>query len=100
MYGALTGLNKKETVAKYGEEQVKEWRRSYATPPPEIELDSPHWPGNSNEYAHIPFDDLPRSECLKDTVTTYPVFKPLTAPPPRSEQLIHLAPFPCSCQSR
>jgi len=68
MYGALTGLNKKETVAKYGEEQVKEWRRSYATPPPEIELDSPHWPGNSNEYAHIPFGDLPRSECLKDTV--------------------------------
>jgi len=68
MYGALTGLNKKETVAKYGEEQVKKWRRSYSTPPPPIDLDSEHWPGNSNEYAHIPFDDLPRSECLKDTV--------------------------------
>ena len=39
---ALTGLNKKETVAKYGDEQVKLWRRSYSTPPPEIELDSPH----------------------------------------------------------
>ena len=66
--GALTGLNKKETVAKYGEDQVKLWRRSYSTPPPEIELDSPHWPGNSNEYAHIEEDDLPRSECLKDCV--------------------------------
>jgi 2,3-bisphosphoglycerate-dependent phosphoglycerate mutase len=68
MYGALTGLNKKETVAKYGEDQVKLWRRSYSTPPPEIDLHSPHWPGNSNEYAHVPETDLPRSECLKDTV--------------------------------
>uniref|UniRef100_A0A7S4F5T6 phosphoglycerate mutase (2,3-diphosphoglycerate-dependent) n=2 Tax=Chrysotila carterae TaxID=13221 RepID=A0A7S4F5T6_CHRCT len=68
MYGALTGLNKKETVAKYGEEQVKQWRRSYSTPPPEIDLNSPHWPGNSNDYAHIPEEDLPLSECLKDTV--------------------------------
>ena len=68
MYGALTGLNKKETVEKYGEAQVKEWRRSYSTPPPEIDTDSPHWPGNSNEYAHIPMADLPRSECLKDCV--------------------------------
>eukprot|EP00308_Calcidiscus_leptoporus_P010192 CAMPEP_0119379592 /NCGR_PEP_ID=MMETSP1334-20130426/53417_1 /TAXON_ID=127549 /ORGANISM="Calcidiscus leptoporus, Strain RCC1130" /LENGTH=247 /DNA_ID=CAMNT_0007399157 /DNA_START=156 /DNA_END=899 /DNA_ORIENTATION=- len=68
MYGALTGLNKKETVAKYGEDQVKLWRRSYSTPPPEIDLHSPHWPGNSNEYAHVAETDLPRSECLKDTV--------------------------------
>jgi len=68
MYGALTGLNKKETVAKYGEEQVKLWRRSYSTPPPEIDTASPHWPGNSNEYAHIEEEALPRSECLKDTV--------------------------------
>ena len=68
MYGALTGLDKKETVEKYGADQVKEWRRSYSTPPPEISLDSPHWPGNSNEYAHIPLGDLPRSECLQDCV--------------------------------
>lgn len=68
MYGALTGLNKKETVEKYGEAQVKEWRRSYSVPPPEISEDSPHWPGNSNEYAHIPLGDLPKSECLKDCV--------------------------------
>jgi len=68
MYGALTGLNKKETVEKYGEAQVKEWRRSYSTPPPEIDTASPHWPGNSNQYAHIPMSDLPKSECLKDCV--------------------------------
>ena len=68
MYGALTGLNKKETVEKYGEDQVKEWRRSYTTPPPEIDLASPHWPGNNNQYAHVAEEDLPRSECLADTV--------------------------------
>ena len=68
MYGGLTGLNKKETVAKYGEGQVKEWRRSFSTPPPPIDSDSPYWPGNDNKYAHIEESLLPRSECLKDTV--------------------------------
>jgi 2,3-bisphosphoglycerate-dependent phosphoglycerate mutase len=68
MYGALTGLNKKETVAKFGDEQVKQWRRSYSTPPPEIDTSSEHWPGNDNKYAHIPYDEIPLSECLKDTV--------------------------------
>mmetsp|Transcript_36386 Transcript_36386/g.95656 ORF Transcript_36386/g.95656 Transcript_36386/m.95656 type:complete len:307 (-) Transcript_36386:483-1403(-) len=68
MYGGLTGLNKKETVAKYGAEQVAQWRRSYSTPPPPIDLDSPYWPGNDNSYAHIHEDQIPRAECLKDTV--------------------------------
>ena len=68
MYGSLTGLNKKETVAKYGDDQVKKWRRSYATPPPEIDTSSEYWPGNDNKYAHIPVDEIPLSECLKDTV--------------------------------
>jgi len=68
MYGGLTGLNKKETVAKYGDEQVGKWRRSYAIPPPPIEKDSEYWPGNDNKYAHIPEDEIPLSECLKDTV--------------------------------
>ena len=49
MYGALTGLNKKETVVKYGEDQVNLWRRSYDTPPPEIDLDSPHAPHGQNK---------------------------------------------------
>jgi len=68
MYGGLTGLNKKETVAKYGDEQVGKWRRSYSTPPPEIDTDSEYWPGNDNKYAHIPMEEIPLSECLKDTV--------------------------------
>ena len=68
MYGGLTGLNKKETVAKYGDDQVKLWRRSYSTPPPPIDTDSQYWPGNDNKYAHIPEEDIPLSECLKDTV--------------------------------
>ena len=68
MYGGLTGLNKKETVEKYGADQVKIWRRSYDTPPPPIDTDSKYWPGNDNSYAHIPADDIPLSECLKDTV--------------------------------
>lgn len=68
MYGGLTGLNKKETAEKYGADQVKIWRRSYDTPPPPIDTDSKYWPGNDNSYAHIPADDIPLSECLKDTV--------------------------------
>jgi len=68
MYGALTGLNKKETVAKFGDDQVKKWRRSYAIPPPEISTESEYWPGNDNKYAHIPMDEIPLAECLKDTV--------------------------------
>jgi 2,3-bisphosphoglycerate-dependent phosphoglycerate mutase len=68
MYGGLTGLNKKETVAKYGAEQVGQWRRSYSTPPPEIDKTSEYWPGNDNNYAHIPEEEIPLSECLKDTV--------------------------------
>ena len=68
MYGALTGLNKKETVAKFGEEQVKQWRRSYSTPPPPIDTSSEYWPGSDNKYAHVPEDEIPLSECLKDTV--------------------------------
>ena len=68
MYGGLTGLNKKETVAKYGDAQVKKWRRSYSIPPPPIDTSSEYWPGNDNKYAHIPEDAIPLSECLKDTV--------------------------------
>jgi len=68
MYGALTGLNKKETVEKYGDEQVKQWRRSFSTPPPPIDMASPYYGGNDNRYAHIGEDKMPLSECLKDTV--------------------------------
>ena len=68
MYGALTGLNKKETADKYGAEQVKIWRRSFDTRPPDIDTSSKYWPGNDNTYAHINEDEIPLAECLKDTV--------------------------------
>ena len=68
MYGGLTGLNKVETAEKYGDEQVKIWRRSFDTPPPEVDLDSQWYPGNDDEYLHIPMADIPRAESLKDCI--------------------------------
>lgn len=68
-YGALQGLDKKETTAKYGSDQVHAWRRGYDTPPPPIELTSPEHPRNDARYQHLPADVLPASECLKDVVT-------------------------------
>jgi 2,3-bisphosphoglycerate-dependent phosphoglycerate mutase len=67
-YGALQGLNKAETAAKFGEEQVKIWRRSYDVPPPPLDLDDPRHPRHDPRYAGLPEKDLPRCECLKDTV--------------------------------
>lgn len=66
-YGALQGKNKKETAAQYGEEQVKQWRRSYDVPPPPLDVDDPAW-GYDDRYAALPRDVLPTSECLKDVV--------------------------------
>lgn len=67
-YGALQGLNKSETAAKHGDEQVKIWRRSYAIPPPEIELTDERHPSNDPLYANVPSDALPGAESLKLTV--------------------------------
>lgn len=67
-YGALQGLNKAETAAKHGEDQVKIWRRSYDTPPPMLEADDDRLPIGDPRYAHVPKDELPAGECLKDTV--------------------------------
>lgn len=67
-YGELQGQNKKEAVAKFGESQVKIWRRSYATPPPPVGLDSPEYPRSDPRYAQLPESDLPRSESLKDVL--------------------------------
>ncbi|MBT8149547.1 MAG: 2,3-diphosphoglycerate-dependent phosphoglycerate mutase [Gammaproteobacteria bacterium] len=67
-YGALTGLNKAETAAKHGDEQVKIWRRSFATPPPPVELDSEHFPGNDARYHGIDPRILPRGESLALTI--------------------------------
>jgi 2,3-bisphosphoglycerate-dependent phosphoglycerate mutase len=67
-YGTLQGLNKAETAAKYGEEQVKIWRRSYDIPPPPLSKDDPRYPGNDLLYNHLDHSVLPVTECLKDTV--------------------------------
>jgi 2,3-bisphosphoglycerate-dependent phosphoglycerate mutase len=64
-YGGLTGLNKQETVAKVGEEQVKIWRRSYDIPPPPIDSDSPYDVSRDRRYADV---TVPQTESLKDTI--------------------------------
>jgi 2,3-bisphosphoglycerate-dependent phosphoglycerate mutase len=71
MYGALQGLNKAETAAQHGEEQVKLWRRSYATPPPPLAPDDPGWPGHDRRYASLPRSDVPSAESLADTVRRF-----------------------------
>ena len=70
-YGALQGLNKAETAAKYGDDQVKIWRRSYDTRPPALEESDNRFPGHDPRYASIPKDELPLTECLKDTVARF-----------------------------
>jgi 2,3-bisphosphoglycerate-dependent phosphoglycerate mutase len=67
-YGDLQGLNKKETVEKYGEAQVHIWRRSYDTPPPPLPPDDKRSPKNDPRYADLTPAELPLTECLKDTV--------------------------------
>jgi 2,3-bisphosphoglycerate-dependent phosphoglycerate mutase len=71
MYGALQGLDKHETVEKHGEAQVQLWRRSYDTPPPPLDESHEYWPGRDPRYADVRPDELPRTECLKDTVTRF-----------------------------
>ena len=67
-YGALQGLNKKETVKKYGDEQVHLWRRSYSVQPPALEADDKRNPALQDQYRNVDKKDLPLTECLEDTV--------------------------------
>jgi 2,3-bisphosphoglycerate-dependent phosphoglycerate mutase len=67
-YGALQGLNKAQTSARFGEEQVKVWRRSYDVRPPAIEPSDERHPSHDRRYAELPPELLPGSECLKDVV--------------------------------
>ena len=67
-YGALQGMNKAETAQQHGEEQVLVWRRSYDTPPPPLEKSDSRYPGNEPRYASLAPDEVPLTECLKDTV--------------------------------
>jgi 2,3-bisphosphoglycerate-dependent phosphoglycerate mutase len=70
-YGALQGLNKAETAAKHGDEQIKIWRRSYDTPPPPLTLDDPRHPSKDRRYADLTPSELPATESLKDTVARF-----------------------------
>jgi len=80
-YGALQGLNKAETAAKYGDEQVLVWRRSYDTPPPALEVDDERYPGHDPRYGELGEMDLPLAECLKDTVDRFlPYWRDTIAP--------------------
>ncbi len=70
-YGALQGLNKAETAAKFGDEQVKLWRRSYDVPPPALTAEDERFPGRDPRYRGLADADLPRCESLKDTVARF-----------------------------
>ena len=70
-YGALQGLNKAETAAKFGDDQVKIWRRSYDIPPPALTPDDPRYPGGDPRYTELSPAELPLTECLKDTVARF-----------------------------
>jgi 2,3-bisphosphoglycerate-dependent phosphoglycerate mutase len=92
-YGALQGLNKAETAAAHSDEQVKIWRRSYDVPPPPLDLADPRHPGHDRRYAHLTPDQLPKTECLKDTVARFvPYWESTIAPDVRSgKQVIIVA---------
>jgi len=67
-YGVLQGLNKAETAAKFGEDQVRIWRRAYAIAPDPLPPGDPRWPGADPRYKHLKPEEIPATECLKDTV--------------------------------
>jgi len=70
-YGALQGLNKLEMVEKFGEEQVLIWRRSYDIRPPALDKNDPRFPGNDPRYRDLKEEEIPLTECLKDTVNRF-----------------------------
>ena len=95
-YGALQGLNKAETAAKYGDAQVLTWRRSYDTPPPALEFDDPRHPRFDARYAEkfsgLSEKELPMTECLKDTVARFvPFWEDTIAPAVKSGKSVVVA---------
>lgn len=91
-YGALAGLNKGETAKKYGDEQVLVWRRSYDTPPPALEANDERASFNDPRYAKVPREQLPLTECLKDTVArVMPLWNESIAPAIRADKRIVIA---------
>jgi len=91
-YGALQGLNKAETAEKFGESQVKLWRRSYDVPPPALDPSDPRTGAGDPRYAGMAANEMPRTECLKDTVARFlPYWHETIAPAVRSGQSVVIA---------
>lgn len=91
-YGALQGLNKAETAKKYGDEQVHIWRRSYDIQPPALTADDERFPGKDRRYVDLSKDELPLTECLKDTVARFlPFWHETVAPAIKSGKKIIIA---------
>jgi 2,3-bisphosphoglycerate-dependent phosphoglycerate mutase len=91
-YGALQGLNKAETADKFGEDQVKIWRRSYDVPPPVLTPDDPRFPGHDPRYQSLTKEELPLTECLKDTVARFlPYWHETIAPAVKSGKKVLIA---------
>ena len=91
-YGALQGLNKAETAAKYGDAQVKVWRRAYDTPPPPLPDGDPRIEANDPRYADMAPGEFPRTECLKDTVARFlPYWQTTIAPMVKSGKNVVIA---------
>lgn len=91
-YGALQGLNKAETAAKFGDDQVLVWRRSYDIPPPPLEKTDERYPGNDPRYASLSETELPLTECLKDTVARFlPYWHETIAPQVRAGKRVVIA---------
>jgi 2,3-bisphosphoglycerate-dependent phosphoglycerate mutase len=90
-YGALAGLNKAETAAKYGEDQVHLWRRSYDVPPPALEPHDERAPYKDPRYASVPREQLPLTECLQDTVArVVPFWNTVIAPSIRNGKKVFI----------
>jgi 2,3-bisphosphoglycerate-dependent phosphoglycerate mutase len=91
-YGALQGLNKAETAAKFGDEQVLVWRRSYDVPPPALDSNDSRYPGHDPRYASLTPQELPLTECLKDTVNRFlPYWHQTIAPMVKSGKRVIIA---------
>ena len=91
-YGALQGLNKAEMAQRYSEQQVLVWRRSYDVPPPPLAKDDKRYPGNDPRYASLAPNELPLTECLKDTVArVLPYWQDTIAPSVREDKRVLIA---------
>lgn len=91
-YGSLQGLNKAEMASRFGDDQIRVWRRSYDTPPPPLDTSDLRYPGHDLRYRHLNREQLPLTESLKDTIArVLPLWDEVLAPAIRSGQRLLLA---------